>query len=154
MSSTTSTSTAEPATNSINAEDEEIQFISTNLDNHYFQTSVSEKLYNFRILQLKDSLFIYIGENDNEDFDEMAMAMPMTEPTTPTNSSSISKNNILGTTIFGPQLGYGSQDLAKQIAKRLNKQIFFSCNVMSDQMTKLALIKRLIEEIDNVPEKF
>lgn len=50
--------------------------------------------------------------------------------------------------------GNGSERLAAKLAKKLNKQIFISCNVVEDRLSSPAIEKRLVEEIKAHPEFF
>lgn len=91
---------------------------------------------------MSDSIFIYIGQGDNEIFNEMAVAMPM------------ANSEVISTRIIGDDVGCESQEMAKTFAKKLNKQVFLSCNVDSDKMIRPMLAKHLSEEIKNRPEAF
>lgn len=91
---------------------------------------------------MKDSIFIYIGQGDNEIFNEMAVAMPMAD------------SEVVSTQILGVDVGCESQEMAKTFAKKLNKQVFFSCNVDSDKMIRPLLAKHLSDEIKKCPEVF
>lgn len=48
----------------------------------------------------------------------------------------------------------GSERLAAKLAKKLNKQVFISCNIVEDRLCSPALEKRLVEEIQAHPEYF
>lgn len=111
------------------------------LEGHIFTADISDSLYNYRILKMKDSLFVYLGENDCEVFTEMAMAMPMPN------------GECLVTTILGEHLG-SSQELALNFAKKLKKQVYLSCNVPQDRQIRPALSRRFIEEYKQNPDKF
>lgn len=92
---------------------------------------------------MKDSVFIYIGQDSNEVFNEMAMAMP--------NQTG---NEIIKTTILGDLLDGESQEFARNFAKKLNKLVFVSCNVSSDKEIRALLEKRITEEINTNPDAF
>lgn len=112
------------------------------LRDHYFTADIGDAIYKYRILQMRDSIFIYIGQGDNEVFDEMAVAMPM------------ENSEIVSTRIFGADVGCESQEIAKIFAKKLNKQVFLSCNVDSDKMIRPMLAKCLTDEIKKCPQAF
>ncbi|KAG4077016.1 hypothetical protein HA402_016003 [Bradysia odoriphaga] len=114
----------------------------SNLKDHLFNANISEVTYKYRILRMKDSIFIYVGQADNEVFTEMAVAMPMTN------------SEVVSTRILGVDVGCESQEMAKTFAKKLNKQVFFSCNVDSDKMIRPMLAKYLSDEIKRCPEVF
>lgn len=110
------------------------------LTGHTFSADVSSNCYNYRILKMNNSVFIYIGERDNELFDELVMAVP--------------SDSALGTTILGSDTGFDSKEIAIQMARRLKKQVFISCNVHLDNLLKPLIIKRLAKEISEHPEAF
>lgn len=117
----------------------------SNLKEHFFTLETEDHHYNYRVLKMKDSLFIYIGEDKNEQFNEMAMAMP---------SQTGGTGEILKTTIVGDLLIGESQEFARNFAKKLDKLVFVSCNVSSDKDVRALLEKRISEEIHNRPEAF
>lgn len=112
------------------------------LKDHFFTADISDTTYKYRILRMKDSIFIYIGQGDNEIFNEMAVAMPM------------ANNEVVSTRIIGVDVGCESQEMAKIFAKKLNKQVFLSCSVDSDKMIRPMLAKHLSDEIKKCPEAF
>lgn len=112
------------------------------LRGHYFTADIGDSTYKYRVLLMKDSIFIYIGQGDNELFDEMAVAMPM------------DNSEVLSTPIIGVDVGCESQEMAKIFAKKLNKQVFLSCNVDSNKMIRPMLAKHLSEEIKKCPAAF
>lgn len=109
---------------------------------HLFSVDISDSQYNFRVLKMRDSLFVYIGQSGQEVFDEMAMAMPMAD-----------SGECVATTIMGEQL-CTSQELATNFAKKLKKQVFLSCNVSPEPHIRPALSKRFADELRAMPDKF
>lgn len=114
---------------------------SRTLQGHIFSTDISDNKYNFRVLKMKDSVFVYIGQSDAEVFTEMAMAMPMPS------------GEYLATSIIGEQLCC-SQELAVNLAKKLKKQVYLSCNVPQEPHIRPALCKRFADEVKQCPESF
>jgi proteasome assembly chaperone 4 len=115
------------------------QAMDNQFKSHFFSTDICDTQFNFRILQMKESVFIYIGQNESEHFNEMAMAMQ-----TPTS--------VIGTSIMGGSTG--SQELAEKISKRLKKQVFISCNAPDDRIVRPSIENRLIEEIKEHMDEF
>lgn len=115
----------------------------SNLKEHFFSLEAADHHYNYRILKMKDSVFIYIGQGSNEVFTEMAMAMPAQ-----------TGNEIIKTTILGDLLNGESQEFARNFAKKLNKLVFVSCNVSSDKEIRALLEKRISDEINSNPDAF
>lgn len=107
---------------------------------HTFTAKISDTTYTFRVLKMNQSLFIYIGHGENETFDALAMAMPTQE--------------TISTQILGAQTGDDSKELAQQFTKRLKKQVFLSYNIPSNGTIRPLIVKRLSEEIKNVPDAF
>lgn len=118
------------------------QIQQSNMKSHKFSASINDSQFNYRILKMKDSVFIYIGEEGNETFDEIGMAMQT------------SNGETISTTITGALLGCGSQELANKLAKKLKKQIYVSCNVPVDGIIRPFIEKRLNEEIKGSNELF
>lgn len=50
--------------------------VPSHLDSHKFSVDLTDTLYNFRVLRLNRSLFVYIGPAEQENFQEMAVSMP------------------------------------------------------------------------------
>lgn len=117
-----------------------IEKVESRWSTHYFTTEISEKIFTFRVLKMQQSLLIYIGQLENESLDELAMAVPV--------------EDFVSTTIIGTQHGCDSQELAQQFTRRLKKQIFISCNVITNNLTRITLVKRIAEEMKNVPDAF
>lgn len=117
-----------------------IEKVPSKWSTHSFTADISETMYTFRVLKMNQSVFIYIGQSENQTLDEMAVAMSL--------------QDTISTTILGAQLGGDSQELAAQFTKRLQKQVFVSCNIPSNNVVRPLLVKRIAEEIKNVPDAF
>uniref|UniRef100_A0A182NF33 Proteasome assembly chaperone 3 n=1 Tax=Anopheles dirus TaxID=7168 RepID=A0A182NF33_9DIPT len=117
-----------------------------NFHSHFAQVEVCEAQYNIRVLKMKDSVFVYIGQDKAESFDEMAVAMP--------DASNASE--VLGTTIIGPPDGSGAQDLAQRLAKKLKKQVYLSLgtSVPNDRIVRPSIEKKIFDDIKNNVECF
>lgn len=118
----------------------DIKKVPSKWSSHQFTANISDTQYIFRVLKMNQSLLIYIGQHGNESFDELAMAMPVLD-------------NV-STTIIGSNTGDESQELAQQFTKRLKKQVFISYNVPLNQMIRPLIVKRISDEIKNVPNAF
>lgn len=108
---------------------------------HNFTCDVSDVSYTFRVIKMKDSVFIYIGESGRETFDELAVAFP-------------SLQHAISTQIFGSSNSCESQELSQQFSMRLKKQVFVSYNVLQNNSLKPLLIKRLADEIKQNADAF
>ncbi|XP_055542686.1 proteasome assembly chaperone 4 [Wyeomyia smithii] len=116
--------------------------LSSNFTTHLCSVEVCDISYNIRVLKMNNSVFIYIGENNAENFDELAMAMPSP------------RNEILTTSIMGSLVGCGSEELAQKLARKLSKQVYLSVNVPNDRIVRPTIEKKLFEEITNNVECF
>lgn len=85
---------------------------------------------------------IYIGTKDNENMDELAVALQTRN------------QEVISSPVFGPVIGCASQELSEKMTKRLQKQVFISCNVSEDRFLRPLIEKRLVEEIVNFPDCF
>lgn len=117
-----------------------IKKVSSKWNSHQFTGNISDTLYSFRVLKMDKSVLIYIGQSDSEMLDELAVALPV-------------QNNV-STTIIGSSTGCDSQELSQQFSKRLKKQVFISCNVSMSNINRPLIVKRIAEEIKNVPDAF
>lgn len=110
---------------------------------HRFSADIGDTLYTYRILRMDQSLFVYIGTAEQELFTEMAVAMPMVA----------NNSECIATTIIGEQL-CSSHELAAQFARRLQKQVYVSCNVPTEREIRPALTRRFVDEVRQCPEHF
>lgn len=117
-----------------------IEKVESRWKTHYFTAEISEEIFTFRVLKMNQSILIYIGQIQNESLDELAMSIPV--------------EDFVSTTIIGSVHGCDSQELAQQFTRRLKKQIFISCNVPSNNLIRIMLVKRIAEEMKNVPDAF
>lgn len=116
-----------------------IKKVASKWKSHNFTADISNSTYIFRILKMNESLFIYIGQSENESFDELVVSMPIKD---------------MSTTIIGSQIDGESKELAQQLSKRLKKQIFLSYNCSSLNTIRPLIVKRISDEIKNNPDAF
>lgn len=115
----------------------DIDDFSSSVEPFLFEAMIENQKFMYRILKLKESIFIYIGPEECEVFDEMAMAMPGVD------------NEIVSTKIVGSGPGCDSECLAQKISKRLQKPVYLSCSIPVDRVIRPAIEARLIDEINN-----
>lgn len=120
------------------------KIVQSKFSGHYFYHLIDEEKYNFRILKMTESCMIYIGLDNMEYFNDIAVAMPT------------SNDSTISTLIMGQPDECVSQELAQQLSKRLNKIVFFACNVPPSKLAQARklLIWRLVGEITEYPEFF
>lgn len=128
--------------------------------------------YIVRVLKMKDSTLLFIGELGAESLDEMAMAMSISanrdrekqkiEAREETESEFKDekepklgrKSEIISTTLFGTQLHSQSHLLANKLSRRYKRQFFVSCNIEIDPMIESLFQEKLADHIKKNIEKF
>ncbi|KAF8797033.1 proteasome assembly chaperone 4-like [Argiope bruennichi] len=109
---------------------------------HTFEENLLGCPVAFHVMKMKESLFIWIGDQGN--FDSLAVAM-----STPYNSAPISSS------LMGPTADESSCSLASRLSKKIGKQVFASYNIsQSDSNLMLYVTQRLIQEMTDKPEYF
>jgi len=108
---------------------------------HSFNGEVCGEVYFYKILKMKDCLFVWIGNDPT--FDHLAVSTPSRVVSTPSC-----------TTILGEDVENSHSPLAQKLSKRLKKQVLLSFNAASNEDTLQMLEKRIIEEISKYPERF
>lgn len=100
-----------------------------------FVKEVNDKNYIYRILEMNDTIFIYIGESGNENLNTLAMAMEMTN------------KEVLKTTIIDKDTSY-TEDLAFKISKKLGRIVYLSCNGIEDTLViQPTIVNHLFQKI-------
>ena len=98
----------------------------------------------FLVYQMKESLVVWIGCQNDPSLKELSLAMSTNYEKTPTPIK-----------LFGSVSSITSQALAVRLSKKLKKQVFVSCNVPEEDQAFLTCVeKRLVEEIHNFPACF
>jgi Proteasome assembly chaperone 4 len=114
---------------------------SSNFKSHIFTGEVAGSQVNFRVLQMLDSDFIYIGLKGDESLNGLSIGMETIQH----------KEAIATSIIESPE----SQDIAQKLAARLGKPVFVSLgNINLDRISLPAIEKHLIQEIKDKPEFF
>lgn len=129
------------------------------------------QFYIVRVLKMKDSTLVFIGEAGAESLDEMAMAMAAAagdrrqkqntaskeENGEETGDEKVSKGRqaqIFSTTLFGMQMHSQSQLLAEQLSRRYQRHFFISCNIKVDPMVEPLFQQKLAQYIKTNIEQF
>jgi len=120
------------------------EFHDSSFKTHSFLLDLIEAKIIYRVLQMKDSLFIYISDSVEQSFDAMGVGFPIRD----------NKNEVTSTGIFGDMVTDSSRELAEKLARRLKKPVFISCNLFMDNNTQPQIEGRLIEEVKNNPQNF
>lgn len=105
-----------------------------------FTGDILDGQYRYRVLKMTDSVFIYIGNAENEIFNDLAFAVPSDQP--------------LGTAILGIDTMSDSKEVAIYLSQKLKKTVFVSCNFPSDNLLKPLILKKLTEKINDARDSF
>ena len=100
------------------------------------QFLVGEQKYTVRVLKMHGSTMVFLSLAEPECLDEIALAMKMPQD-----------NQVIGTSVCGPQIITDSQRMAEKLCKRFGRQFIVSCNTSVDRMTAPLLEKQLSEYI-------
>lgn len=116
--------------------------VESNFTSHRFisETKPGHALI-YRILKMDSSVFVYIGNKDDQAFGGLGLGLITNQHGSEAVSTSIVESS-------------DSRDLAQKLSKRLKKPVFVSCNENLDQILKPLIERRLIEEMTTHPELF
>lgn len=123
--------------------DTTIEYTVSKFGLHNFRDQILEKKLIFQVIQMQDSLFIYVNDRDNVTFSDLSLAMNNRH------------NNIpVATKLVGSVLDDFSNSVVSRVSKRTGKVVYFSCNVPQDRMIVPLIEKRILEEMKTHPDKF
>lgn len=120
-----------------------IEYVDSSLAAHSFSEKIGSTVVLFKTLKLKDSLFVWVGSNEEPKLTNLCVAMKSSYETLP-----------LTTQVLGSRADETSTGLASQLTRRLSKPVFASVNLQLDSFLFPEVNKRLKEEIKNKPEYF
>lgn len=121
-----------------------MEVLKSEFESHKFSSDIAGQVIMFRVLKMKDSIFIYIGKKDEESLDSLALAFVH-----------LQNNEASSTTIIGSAENDISKSIAEKLSKRLRKPCFISFNVSTDFFTSRTQIEqRLLEEVSVNPDWF
>lgn len=121
----------------------DIKYTKPKIKCHAFSVNVGDKAILYQVLQLKESLFIFINEKNNLSLDDLSLAMRNRFETLP-----------ISTQLFGNFTNDASKSIASRACRKLNKCVYVSCNIEFDKLTFPYIEKCLYDEIKRHPNKF
>lgn len=120
-----------------------IEYVDSSLAAHSFSEKIGSTVVLFKTLKMKDSLFVWVGGNEEPKLTNLCVAMKSSYEALP-----------LTTQVLGSRADETSTGLASQLTRRLGKPVFASVNLQLDSFLFPEVNKRLKEEIKNKPEYF
>lgn len=121
----------------------DIKFTTPKIKHFAFSASIGDKNILYQVLKMKDSLFIFINERNNLNLDDLSLAMNSNYDRCP-----------IATQLFGNFSTETSKSIAARTCKKLNKCVYFSCNIEFDKITFPYIEKCLYDQIKKYPERF
>lgn len=112
-----------------------IKYTDSNFQSNSFDAELRDTNISFQTLKMKDSILLWIGKASQPDFADLSLAM----------KSKIDQDFTVAK-IIGPTLEMTSQNLANRLSKKLQKQVFVSCNVNIDSISLPYIEKCIMEE--------
>lgn len=123
--------------------DTTIEYTVSRFNFHHFKDQILEKKLIFQIIGMQDSLLIYVNDKDDNNFNDLSLAINSRHDNTP-----------IATKLIGNAPEDFSKSIACRFSKRTGKVVYFSCNVTQDRMLIPLIEKRILEEIKAHPDKF
>jgi len=120
-----------------------IKYTKPNLGVHSFHIENNDLIVSVHVVSMDNSIFIWIGKGLEANFTDLSLAM-----------MSPYQNSPLASKVMGSPLETASLSLSSKLSRKLDKQVFLSCNLLLDQLTAPVVEKRIIDEIKSQPEKF
>lgn len=120
----------------------EIQLIKPSILVYAFTCEIVDKKILCQVLKMSQLTFICINYVDNLCLNEVALAM-ITDNAAP-----------VGTQLIGDFSDCCSKNLALKLSKKLNKNVYVSCNIDLNRLILPLVEKCLYEEIKRVADKF
>ncbi|CAG9766499.1 unnamed protein product [Ceutorhynchus assimilis] len=123
--------------------DTAIQFVSPKTKIHKFTDTILDKKIIFQIVNLENSIMIYINNIDEPICNNLDLAMCTRFSSTPQTTS-----------LIGAKAESSGSNVAGRLAKKLNKTLYLSLNLEDSRFMVPLVEKRLIQEINQFPGKF
>ncbi|XP_026466584.1 proteasome assembly chaperone 4-like [Ctenocephalides felis] len=118
-----------------------IKLVPCSFQFYSFSESFHDCICHYHVIQMSNSLFIYIG--NNKEMTNIALSMLTMHSKAP-----------VSTVLFGETTDNISLGIANRLSKRLSKQVFVSYNLGQNKILIASIEKRLLEEINKHPTKF
>ncbi|CAG9837760.1 unnamed protein product [Diabrotica balteata] len=123
--------------------EQHIEYVPSKLLTNIFQLDVLERKITCQVIKMKDSVIIYVNENDTPEFNNLALAMKDRYSSEP-----------ISTVLVGDFNEDFSKNTTSKLCKKLNKVVFLSCNVSQDRLLMPLLEKQIYEKIKSSPDMF
>lgn len=120
----------------------DVKYVASSFQIHEFSSVVMSTDVYFKVIKMKDSVFIWIGDNQHM-FNDLSYGL----------YSDICKN-VCTTRILGLSSTDTISTLSHNLAKKLRKAAYVSFNLTVNASLSMQIVARLLEEIDCNPDKF
>lgn len=107
-----------------------------------FVENIGEVSLICQIIKMKDSLYIWVGDNNEKNMMDLSFALPV--PNDP-------KKQITSTKIIGPISDDTSSNIASRLSKKVGKPVYLSYNLMTSHRSLPSIEKRIHEEFIRQP---
>ncbi|KAH1000807.1 hypothetical protein HUJ04_013092 [Dendroctonus ponderosae] len=124
-------------------QDNSIQYVAPKTKLHKFCAVILERKLQTQVIQMDDSVLIYVNDIQRPCFNYLSMSMMTRFSTNPSSTS-----------LLGHDAAHPGNGIAGRLAKKLKKTVYLSWNWDERGSGSLLLEKRIFEEIAKCPEKF
>lgn len=124
-------------------QDNSIQYVAPHTKLHKFFASILDKKLQIQVIQLDDTVVIYVNDIQRPCFNYLSLSMMTRFSSNPSSTS-----------LLGHDAAHPGNGIAGRLAKKLKKTVYLSWNWDERSSGNLLLEKRIFEEIAKCPEKF
>ncbi|GLV38691.1 hypothetical protein CBL_05690 [Carabus blaptoides fortunei] len=121
----------------------DIEYCKSNFKLHTFFGELSSDMVMFQVIKMFDSVYIWIGLNNQPTLQDLSMAMYNQHGQVP-----------VSTVLLGDSVEETSKNISTKLCKKLNKVVCVSLNVEDNRFNIESIEKRIQKEIVEFPEYF
>lgn len=120
-----------------------VEYLPSTFSLHKFNSVHCDQKIIYQVLQMTDSLLIFINDKENMQLSNMFLSLPNRYDNLP-----------VGSRLFGDFMEETSKNIALRLSKKLNKTVYVSCNIDADAILLASIEKRIYDEIKEKPGMF
>lgn len=121
----------------------DIEYCKPHFKLHTFFGELNNDMVMFQVIKMIDSLYIWIGHNNQPMLQDLSLAMDNKYGKLP-----------VSTRLLGDSIDETSKNISTKLCKRLNKAVYVSLNVEDNRFNIESVEKRIQKEIVEFPEYF